>query len=264
MKVLHVSGSTDIGGAERVLARLARGLRQQRPDWTIEALVLCRYGHGGLAQEYRDTYHEVLPGPALYEESQKRIMALIEERHYDLVHCIDSHHLTRMAAQWMNKTPFIQNVFPNVATSPFAPPKEWMENQNLPYAALVTEFKANADRLPRLPRGEVLSIPNGIDTEFWTPELCRRDIDVVWCARTDAEKGIDLAMELAPLLWHHGLRYGIITSEADGPVDRLCWIRNMYSRQSYRRAGRLRCRAQSQRSPVCVPTHLHLPIDEHG
>jgi glycosyltransferase involved in cell wall biosynthesis len=229
MKILHVSGSCDCGGAERVLLRLAQGFRKVRPDWEIDAMILCRYGHGTLFQDYANTYHRTFPGSPLYENAHWEIMRLCGENGYDIVHCIDSFHLTRMAAQWLwPHVKFIQNVFPNVAKSPFAPLKEWMDNPNLPYAALVTEFRANAARLPKLPHGEVMAIPNGIDTAFWTPGDTERGIDVVWCARTDAEKGIDTAMELVPLLCETGMDYRIVTSEYDGPTDRLAALGTQY------------------------------------
>jgi glycosyltransferase involved in cell wall biosynthesis len=64
-------------------------------------------------------------------------------------------------------------------------------------------------------------IPNGIDTNFWSPGTSSRNIDVTWCARTDPEKGIAAAMALVPLLCSAGMEYMIVTSERDGPQDEL-------------------------------------------
>lgn len=250
MKILFETGSTCIGGAERVVLRLARGIRKLRPDWQLDAIVMC--DRGGLEAEYRETFPTLIdgPGPIGYFQSAGPALArAVKAGGYDLCHCIDSFEQTAEAARACPETRFMQAVYPNIEKSPFAPSAEWMNDPELPYAALVTEFKANATRLPKLPRGQVLTIPNGIDTDFWTPApmetidatwkvrpdgtidqtvypngkmvASTRDIDVLWCARTDPEKGIGMALELAPLLCGVGLRYMIVTSEGDGPHSEL-------------------------------------------
>lgn len=281
MKLLFETGSTCIGGAERVLLRLAKGIREQHPDWQVDAIVLCR--HGGIEAEYRQTFSRILEGPGddRHGESGKWIAQAVGQFGYNIVHCIDSFTQTAEAARLCPQAKFIQAVYPNCRTSPFAPPAEWLADRDNPYAAFVTEFKANLQYIPRAgrPPHETIAIANGIDTEFWTPS-CRerterhynwdsypigtkahayngghwtrtrrgwkwatgdtfpmpggdaigkcielpppeRDIDVLWCARTDAEKGIDLAMELVPILCGRGIRFDIVTSEPDGPQEDL-------------------------------------------
>jgi len=222
-KLLFEVGSTAIGGGERVLLRIAKAIRKQRPDWTIHAIVLCQ--HGGLEKEYRETFHEVYDGPGndKYRESAASIIELICLNTYDVVHAIDSFDHVSYAAKKCKETRFVQNVFPNVRTSPFRPSNLWLSDTHNQYAAIVTEFKANLERLPRPGREPhvLTAIPNGIDTSFWTPGTENRTIDVCWAARTDSEKGIDAAMALVPLLCAKGLEYRIITSEHDGPQDQL-------------------------------------------
>lgn len=229
MRILFETGSTCIGGAERVLLKLAHGIQSKHPGWQLDAIVLCR--HGGLEAEYRATFGRVFEGPGddLHRESARWIAAAVAEGGYDIVHCIDSFDQTAEAARLCPQSRFIQNVFPNCRTSPFAPSPAWLADRENPYAAIVTEFSGNLRYLPSVcrPPRKSMVIPNGIDTEFWTPfddsefNPPERDIDVCWCARTDAEKGIGMAMEIVPLLCGRGLKYCIVTSEPDGPQDQL-------------------------------------------
>ncbi len=237
LSILFEVGSTCVGGAERVVLRIARYLREHRPTWTLDCVVLL--DHGGLEADYQTTFNHVWAGPRKYKDSGHRIAELVHDLHYPVVHCIDAFHLTHGAAELCPEAAFIQNVFPNVEKSPFAPERQWLEDQNSPYAALVTEFKANLHRLP-VPRrapGARLVIPNGIDTSFWTPGTAGdrqgrrdgrgdapetpRDIDVLWVARTDPEKGIELALELANRLCALGYTFCMVTSEPDGPQQQI-------------------------------------------
>lgn len=235
MKILFETGSTCIGGAERVVLRLAQGIRRLRPNWQVDAIVLAE--RGGLEQEYQQTFHHLIDGPGEsgYHLSGLAIAALVKEHGYYIVHCIDSFHLTGVAAELCPTTHFIQACYPNLKTSPFAPKQDWIDRQSQYYSAIVTEFQANLQYLkaPRRPPGILTAIANGIDTEFWTPEDCQRDIDVLWCARTDPEKGIETAMELVPLLCDKGLDYRIITSEYDGPTDKLTELATQYDNFTY-------------------------------
>jgi len=229
MKLLFEVGSTCVGGAERVVLRIAQGIKRLRPNWKLECVVLT--ARGGLETEYQATFPTIIDGPPRYEDSGLFMAKLIRERGYDVVHCIDSFHFTRIAAQWCNTVAFLQNVFPNVAKSPHGPNPTWLADQNNPYSAIVTEFKANMAMLPRPGRAPhaLECIPNGIDTTFWCPPNDKngeqankpRTIDVLWVARTDPEKGISIAMDLVPLLCNRGLNYVIVTSEPDGPRTRL-------------------------------------------
>lgn len=228
MKILFESGSTAVGGAERVILRIAKHLRKVRPDWQVDAVILCQ--HGGLEQEYRATFHNVWDEFLPYRLSDLRITELIKEHGYDIVHAIDSFELTAKAAAVCHGVKFLQNVFPNCAKSPFAPSKEWLANTDNPYSAFITEFHGNLQYIPKPGRPpHVLDvIHNGIDTNFWCPGTEDRTIDVLWTARTDAEKGIGIALELVPILAERGLIYYIITSEHDGPQRELDLLQREY------------------------------------
>ena len=222
MKLLFEVGSTCVGGAERVILRLAQGIKRLRPDWQLDCVVLT--ARGGLETEYQATFERLWPGPQRYEESGFILARLVAQHGYDVVHCIDSFEYTDFAARHCPHTAFLQNVFPNVAKSPYAPSLRWLKNQSNPYSAIVTEFKAQMAMLPRPGRSPhaLECIPNGIDTEFWCPDdNANRLIDVLWVARTDPEKGIGVAMDLVPMLCNRGLNYVIVTSEPDGPRLRL-------------------------------------------
>jgi glycosyltransferase involved in cell wall biosynthesis len=222
MRILFVVGSSRVGGAERVLLSLGEGIRERRPNWAIDILVLC--DHGALHDEYLRVFRNVFDGPRLYHESGQRIVRLVEMHgYYDICHAVDSFHLISAAAEQCQKTHFIQAVYPNVTTSPYAPTPDWLANLANPYSAIVTEFQANLTRLPLPGRPPHIleAIPNGIDLDFWTPGECQRDIDVTWTARVHAEKGLSTAMDLVPLLCGQDLRYSIITSEPDGPQAEL-------------------------------------------
>lgn len=264
MKILFESGSTQIGGAERVVLRVAQGIRKLRPDWKLDAVILC--DRGGLEPEYQATFDHIFDGPQRYEDTPMHLGNLANDGGYDVVHCIDSHEYTRVAAFMALKARFVQNVFPNIEKSPFAPSKAWMNAGDLPYGALVTEYKANALLIPECPKGlpaddpdlkrGVFVVPNGIDTDFWTADSnTQRDIDVLWCARTDQEKGIDLAMELVPLLGKTWLQYRIITSEPDGPQEKLREL--MLTHPTFRHDARLtpeELRQYFRRSKVFLST----------
>lgn len=228
-RILFETGSTCIGGAERVLLRIANGLRSLRPTWKLDCVVLGE--RGGLDEEYNQAFNRVWSGPPHYANSWARIAELVSLVGYDICHCIDSFDLTAMAAKLSPKTHFVQNVFPNVRTSPFAPSKAWLETRH-PYSAIVSEFGANVGRILPPLRSPYLrvEIPNGIDTAFWNPGIPTRDrdIDVIWCARTDKEKGIEQAMELVPLLCEAGVEYRMVTSETDGPQEQLMQLVNAW------------------------------------
>lgn len=220
MKILFETGSTCVGGAERVVLRIAQAIRRNRPNWQLGCVVLC--DRGGLEDEYRQTFPTMFDGPLNYRETGCHLASIARGGHYDVVHCIDSFEHTSFAAWQCPQIAFLQNVFPNVAKSPFAPSNEWLNDKDNPYCAIVTEFQANLNTLPRPGRRPhaLRSIPNGIDTDFWCPdETADRHIDVLWCARTDSEKGIGIALALIPLLCDRGIKYGIVTSEPDGPAD---------------------------------------------
>jgi glycosyltransferase involved in cell wall biosynthesis len=257
MKLLYEVGSTAIGGAERVILRLAQGIRKLRPDWQLDAIVMC--DRGGLETEYRETFPTLIDGPGPIDYFQSAGLALtktVKAGGYDVCHCIDSFEQTAAAARVCPETRFVQNVFPNIEKSPFAPSAEWMGDSSLPYAALVTEFQANATRLPKIPRGRVLTIPNGIDTDFWISGDRTRDIDVIWCARTDPEKGIGMAMELVPLLCMAGLKYVIVTSESDGPQGKLRAMQNEWPSDFFHfsQLGTENLRGMFRRSKIFLST----------
>jgi glycosyltransferase involved in cell wall biosynthesis len=230
MKILFEVGSTAIGGAERVVLKLAKGLRRRFPQWGLDCVVL--YEHGGLREEYEAAFDNLWPPPPRYADSGAYIANLVAEHGYQIVHCIDAFEHTCVAAQLCPRARFIQAVYPNVEKSPFAPAKDWDVSG---YSAIVTEFKANLERLPKPGRSPHIlrAIPNGIDTDFWIPGIDRRCVDVTWCARTDEEKGIQTALELVPLLCSKGLVYRIVTNEADGPQADLAALKAEHPSFSY-------------------------------
>lgn len=260
MKILFEVGSTCIGGAERVILKIARGIRKLRPDWELECIVLC--DRGGLEQEYRDVFGSLMNGPRDYRDSGKHLARILHNRGYNIVHCIDSFEATRFAASLCPSVAFVQNVFPNVAVSPFAPNGSWLNDSESPYAAIVTEFAANLEHLPKPTRapGILRAIPNGIDTDFWNfhPETIRT-LDVLWCARTDKEKGIDTAMALAPMLARAGMSFTLVTSECDGPLDKLSELSMLYLGKGFRWQYRLRpedLRTLYRKSKIFIQTSL--------
>ena len=132
-----------------------------------------------------------------------------------------------------------------------------MRDTDNQYAAFVSEFQANLAMLPRPGRTPhaVECIHNGVDTDFWTPGDTDRTIDVLWTARTDPEKGIGVAIDLVPILCSNGLNYVMVTSEPDGPRQRLLDLEREFPTFRYlSRLSPVDLREMYRRSKIFIQT----------
>ena len=190
MRLLFECGSTRIGGAEKFLCRLARHLRPLLPGWKFDALVL--FERGGLTEEFKRSFGQVY----YLRDTSFSLTQFLKWHKTDILHAVDSHQRIATEAGCLPGVAIVQNVFPQLPESKYAPESEWFAEGWKRCAAIATETILNEQYMSGAGIGNLHRIPNGIDTSFWTPAPVEKKYDVIWCGRAERMKGIELAIDL--------------------------------------------------------------------
>lgn len=215
MKVLYVTTTSRIGGAENFLLRLVNGIRKYLNDFTANCVITHEFG--GLHNDYYKTFDalEDLRRVPQYDS----MISIIERDKYDLIHnSVGGYEfMADIAAIFYERIPVIQCILQDVSIPIFDESQDWkrvMRKGAKGWTKVVIEMKKNYDALSDYfdCRDKLEIIQGGIDTDFWTPSG-KKAKKVCWVGRVTTEKGVHILMELVKRM--PDVKFSVVANEAN-------------------------------------------------